>query len=74
MSSSESNVFDVRLNLRGKKGGGFREVIELMFEDDDITKRLFRIGMYRVVDVLKVNVRKLGMKGKCENWMIRTPL
>ncbi|KAM5552591.1 hypothetical protein ABKV19_027098 [Rosa sericea] len=53
MSSSESNVFDVRLNLRGKKGGGFREAIELMFEDDDITKRLFRIGMYRVIDVLE---------------------
>lgn len=33
----------------------FREAIELMFEDDDITKRLFRIGVYRVIDVLEVS-------------------
>lgn len=100
------NVFDVRLNLRGKRGGGlvlelnsevlcakselfaglieeyrkgsarsgssgsswrmcrievpdvdnlavFRETIELMFEDD-ITKRLLKIGVFRAIDVLEV--------------------
>lgn len=113
-SSSESNLFDVRLNLRGKRGGGlalelnsevlssnselfaglitqyrkgavgggssgskmcrievpdvenlsvFREAIELMFEDDDITKRLFRIGVYRVIDVLEVSAGIMFTKG-----------
>lgn len=37
----------------------FREAIELMFEDDDITKRLFRIGVYRVIDVLEVSAHFL---------------
>ncbi|PRQ49334.1 hypothetical protein RchiOBHm_Chr2g0120761 [Rosa chinensis] len=114
VSSSECNVFDVRLNLRGKRGGGlvlelssevlssnselfagligeyrksnngssssgskmcrievpevenlsvFREAIELMFEDDDITKRLFRIGVYRVIDVLEVSAGIMFTKG-----------
>lgn len=105
LSGSGGNVFDVRLNLRGKKGGGlvlelnsevlsakselfaglieeyrkgsassgssgsrmcrievpdvdnltvFRETIELMFEDD-ITKRLLKIGVYRAIDVLEVS-------------------
>lgn len=105
-SGCSTNVFDVRLNLRGKKGGFlvlelnsgilcansevfagliddfrmgnsssssssgskicrievpdvenlamFRETIELMFEDD-ITKRLIRIGVYRAIDVLEVS-------------------
>ncbi|GMG99819.1 hypothetical protein Nepgr_001659 [Nepenthes gracilis] len=94
-------VFDVRLNLKGKRGGClalelnsevlrenspifadlisdcgknnlgmnnlfrievpevenlgvFRETIELMFEDD-ITKRLLKIGAYRAIDVLEVS-------------------
>ena len=96
-------MFDVRLNLRGKTGGGclvlelnsqvlstssevfaglisefkrngsssssskmcrievpevenlgvFRETIELMFEDD-IPKRLSKIGVYRSIDILEV--------------------
>lgn len=97
-------MFDVRLNLRGKRGGGlilelnsevlsanselfaglirdyrkgvvgsgskmcrievpevenltvFRETIELMFdEDDDVTKRLSRMGVYKAIDVLEVS-------------------
>ncbi|XP_050368332.1 BTB/POZ domain-containing protein At2g13690 [Argentina anserina] len=121
-SRSESgNVFDVRLNLRGKRGGGlvlelnsevlssnselfaglisecrrssggssssasasagskmcrievpevenlgvFREAIELMFEveEDDVTKRLLRIGAYRVIDVLEVSAGIMFTKG-----------
>lgn len=91
-------IFDVRLNLKGKNGGGslvlelssqvltantlvfadliadfrkkskglcrievpdvdnlgiFRETIELMFEED-IPKRLLKIGVYRTIDVLEV--------------------
>uniref|UniRef100_A0A803PJ84 At3g05675-like ankyrin-like domain-containing protein n=1 Tax=Cannabis sativa TaxID=3483 RepID=A0A803PJ84_CANSA len=111
---SSSNVFDVRLNLRGKKGGFlvlelnsgvlcansevfagliddykkgmvsnsspseskicrievpdvenlamFRETVELMFEDD-ITKRLLRIGVYRAIDVLEVSAGIMFNKG-----------
>ncbi|XP_004288347.1 PREDICTED: BTB/POZ domain-containing protein At2g13690 [Fragaria vesca subsp. vesca] len=108
-----SGVFDVRLNLRGKRGGGlvlelssevlssnselfagliseyrksgagsssgskmcrievpevenlgvFREAIELMFEEDDITKRLFKIGVFRVIDVLEVSAGIMFTKG-----------
>nr|GMC66639.1 BTB/POZ domain-containing protein At2g13690 [Ipomoea batatas] len=92
-------IFDVRLNLKGKNGGGslvlelssqvltantlvfadliadfrkkskglcrievpdvdnlgiFRETIELMFEED-IPKRLLKIGVYRTIDVLEVS-------------------
>ncbi|GAB2287237.1 hypothetical protein Dimus_021619 [Dionaea muscipula] len=92
-------LFDVRLNLKGKRGGRlalelnsgvlgenspvfadliddfrrknegcmcrievpeveslgvFRETIELMFEDD-IIKRLLKIGVYRAIDVLEVS-------------------
>ncbi|KAH7520840.1 hypothetical protein FEM48_Zijuj08G0188600 [Ziziphus jujuba var. spinosa] len=105
LSGSEGNMFDVRLNLRGKRGGGlvlelnsevlcmnselfaglieeyrkgsvssgscgsrmcrievpevenlavFRETIELMFEDD-ITKRLLNIGVYRTINVLEID-------------------
>lgn len=105
LSGSAGNVFDVRLNLRGKRGGGlvlelnsevlctnselfaglieeyrrgsvssgssgskmcrievpevenlavFRETIELMFEDD-ITKRLLKIGAYRAINILEVS-------------------
>ncbi|PON36079.1 BTB/POZ domain-containing protein [Parasponia andersonii] len=112
-SGSGRNVFDVRLNLRGKKGGFlvlelnsgvlcansevfaglmddcrkgalsrgssgskicrievpevenlamFRETIELMFEDD-ITKRLLRIGVYRAIDVLEVSAGIMFSKG-----------
>lgn len=103
ISDKEDTVFDVRLNLRGKTGGGclvlelnsqvlstssevfaglisefkrngsssssskmcrievpevenlgvFRETIELMFEDD-IPKRLSKIGVYRSIDILEV--------------------
>lgn len=104
-SSSGNNVFDVRLNLRGKKGeclvlelnsevlcanselfagliseyrkkmssngssGSkicriempevenlrvFRETIELMFEED-ISKRLLKIGTYRAIEILEVS-------------------
>ncbi|KAL6227994.1 hypothetical protein ACLB2K_001948 [Fragaria x ananassa] len=112
-SSESSGVFDVRLNLRGKRGGGlvlelssevlssnselfagliseysksgagsssgskmcrievpevenlgvFREAIELMFEEDDITKRLFKIGVFRVIDVLEVSAGIMFTKG-----------
>lgn len=34
--------------------GVFRETIELMFEDD-ISKRLSRIGVYRAIDILEVS-------------------
>lgn len=112
-SSSEpcGGVFDVRLNLKGKKGGAlvletcsevliansevfsrliseyrqglgstgdrkinndsskmcrievpdvenlgvFRDTIELMFEDN-ITKRLLKVGVYRAIDILEVSV------------------
>ncbi|KAL6225429.1 hypothetical protein ACLB2K_004279 [Fragaria x ananassa] len=107
-------AFDVRLNLRGKRGGGlvlelnsevlssnselfagliseyrksgagssssgskmcrievpevenlgvFREAVELMFEEDDITKRLFKIGVFRVIDVLEVSAGIMFTKG-----------
>lgn len=93
--------FDVRLNLKGKNGGGswilelsstvlaansavfagliadyprnstskglcrievpdvenmalFRETIELMF-DEDIPRKLLKIGVYRVIDILEVH-------------------
>ncbi|KAJ7957012.1 BTB/POZ domain-containing protein [Quillaja saponaria] len=103
--STVKDAFDVRLNLRGKKGGClvlelnsailsansdvfagliaeykkgllssgssgakmcrievpevenfgvFRETIELMFEDD-ITKQLLKIGVYRCIDILEVS-------------------
>ncbi|KAM1074373.1 hypothetical protein ACFX11_019539 [Malus domestica] len=107
-----SNVFDVRLNLRGKRGGGlilemnsevlsanselfaglirdyrkgvvgsgskmcrievpevenltvFRETIELMFDDDDdVTKRLSRMGVYKVIDVLEASAGIIFTKG-----------
>ncbi|KAL5555547.1 hypothetical protein UlMin_037783 [Ulmus minor] len=112
-SGSGSNVFDVRLNLRGKNGGilvlelnsevlcansevfaglidefkrghlgsgssgskicrievpdvenlaMFKETIELMF-DEDITKRLLKIGVYRVIDVLEVSAGIMFTKG-----------
>lgn len=101
--AEKEGVFDVRLNLRGKKGGClvlelnsevlsassdvfgalieeykrnlsgsssgakmcrievpevenlgvFRETIELMFEDD-IPRRLLKIGVYRCIDILEV--------------------
>lgn len=35
--------------------GVFRETIELMFEDD-VTKRLLNIGVYRSIDVLEVTI------------------
>ena len=35
----------------------FRETIELMFEDD-IAKRLLKIGVYRCIDVLEVSLLK----------------
>ncbi|KAL3353469.1 hypothetical protein AABB24_018277 [Solanum stoloniferum] len=91
-------IFDVRLNLKGKNGGGlvlelssevlstnssvfadliadyrknsrglcrievpdvenlgvFRDTIELMFEDD-IPRKLLRVGAYRAIDVLEVS-------------------
>lgn len=91
-------IFDVRLNLKGKNGGGlvlelssevlstnssvfadliadyrknsrglcrievpdvenlgvFRDTIELMFEDD-IPRKLHRVGAYRAIDVLEVS-------------------
>lgn len=95
----EEGVFDVRLSLKGKNGGGclvlelnsrvlgenssifagliancrkdsgrfcrievpevenvavFRETIELMFEDD-VTKRLIKVGAYRAIDILEVS-------------------
>ncbi|XP_048334747.2 BTB/POZ domain-containing protein At2g13690 isoform X2 [Ziziphus jujuba] len=113
LSGSEGNMFDVRLNLRGKRGGGlvlelnsevlcmnselfaglieeyrkgsvssgscgsrmcrievpevenlavFRETIELMFEDD-ITKRLLNIGVYRTINVLEVSAGIMFTKG-----------
>ncbi|XP_021772551.1 BTB/POZ domain-containing protein At2g13690-like [Chenopodium quinoa] len=96
--SEEEGVFDVRLSLKGKYGGGclvlelnskvlgensclfdgliknskknggfcrievpevenlgvFRETIELMFEDD-ITKKLIKIGAFRTIDILEVS-------------------
>ncbi|KAE8647462.1 hypothetical protein Csa_002905 [Cucumis sativus] len=42
--------------------GVFRETIELMFEDD-ISKRLSKIGVYRVIDILEVSASI--MFGKC---------
>lgn len=35
--------------------GVFRDTIELMFEDN-ITKRLLKIGVYRAIDILEVSV------------------
>ncbi|KAJ9170199.1 hypothetical protein P3X46_018325 [Hevea brasiliensis] len=111
-------LFDVRLNLRGKKGGAlvletssevliansevfagliseyrqglgstsdrkgnnyslkmcrievpdvenlgvFRDTIELMFEDN-ITKRLLKIGVYRAIDILEVSAGIIFTKG-----------
>ncbi|KAF2292073.1 hypothetical protein GH714_007441 [Hevea brasiliensis] len=111
-------LFDVRLNLRGKKGGAlvletssevliansevfagliseyrqglgstsdrkgnnyslkmcrievpdvenlgvFRDTIELMFEDN-ITKRLLKIGVYRAIDILEVSAGIMFTKG-----------
>lgn len=108
------NALDVRLNLRGKKGGllvlelnsdvlcansevfaglieeyrkgtsvasssgskmcrievpevenlaMFRETIELMFEEDDITNRLLKIGVFRAIDVLEVSAGIMFSKG-----------
>ncbi|XP_021899844.1 BTB/POZ domain-containing protein At2g13690 [Carica papaya] len=38
--------------------GVFRETIELMFEDDEnITKKLLKMGVYRAIDVLEVQER-----------------
>lgn len=107
-SDSGGGTFDVRLNLRGKNGGGlvlemnsevlianselfagliseyrkklgptsnnnksskicrievpdvenfavFRDTIELMFEED-IAKRLLKIGAYRAIDILEVSI------------------
>lgn len=37
--------------------GVFRETIELMFEDDEnITKKLLKMGVYRAIDVLEVSM------------------
>lgn len=112
LSGGGGNAFDVRLSLRGKKGGllvlelnsevlcansevfaglieeyrkkgssissssmcrievpevenlaMFRETIELMFEEDDITKRLLKIGVFRVIDVLEVSAGIMFSKG-----------
>lgn len=110
--SSNVGVFDVRLNLKGKNGGGlvlelnsevlsanssifadliskcrkgttgsavvakmcrievpdvqnlgvFRETIELMFEDD-MTKQLSKIGVYRSIDILEVSAGIKFSKG-----------
>ncbi|KAF3958789.1 hypothetical protein CMV_016333 [Castanea mollissima] len=115
ISDKEATVYDVRLNLRGKTGGGclvlelnsqvlstssevfaglisefkrngssssssssskmcrievpevenlgvFRETIELMFEDD-IPKRLSKIGVYRSIDILEVSAGIMFTKG-----------
>ncbi|XP_065875080.1 BTB/POZ domain-containing protein At2g13690 [Euphorbia lathyris] len=112
VSEQCGGVFDVRLNLRGKKGGAlvletssevllanseifagliseyrkglgstsnslkvcrihvpdvenlgvFRDTIDLMFEDD-VTKRLLKIGVYRAIDILEVSVSIMFNKG-----------
>ncbi|KAL2941786.1 hypothetical protein RDABS01_030136 [Bienertia sinuspersici] len=95
---TEEGIFDVRLSLKGKNGGGclvlelnskvlgensrlfdgliknskksggfcrievpevenlgiFRETVELMFEDD-LTKKLIKIGAFRTIDILEVS-------------------
>ncbi|KAL3721469.1 hypothetical protein ACJRO7_033897 [Eucalyptus globulus] len=42
--------------------GIFRETIELMFEDD-ITKRLLKIGVYRCIDILEVSAGIVFKRG-----------
>lgn len=42
--------------------GVFRETIELMFEDD-IPKRLLKIGVYRCIDILEVSAGIMFTKG-----------
>lgn len=38
--------------------GIFRETIELMFEDD-IAKKLLKIGVYRCIDILEVSISSI---------------
>ncbi|KAG8642993.1 hypothetical protein MANES_12G154700v8 [Manihot esculenta] len=42
--------------------GVFRDTIELMFEDN-ITKRLLKIGVYRAIDILEVSASIMFTKG-----------
>ncbi|KAM7257075.1 hypothetical protein ACFE04_012816 [Oxalis oulophora] len=42
--------------------GAFKETIELMFEDD-ITKRLMKLGVYKAIDILEVSAGIMFTKG-----------
>ncbi|KAL1326820.1 hypothetical protein HN51_036934 [Arachis hypogaea] len=44
--------------------GVFRDTIELMFEDDDdVTKKLIKVGVYRSIDILEVSAGIMFNKG-----------
>lgn len=52
----------------------FRQTIELMFEDD-ITKHLLKIGVYRSIDILEVSAGIMFRKGvlSCLNYLEAVP-
>lgn len=41
--------------------GIFRETVELMFEED-IAKRLLKIGVYRCIDILEVSISSISLQ------------